>query len=157
MATILQTTFSIAFIWRKFAYSDWDHDDVIKWKHFPYYWSFVRGIPRSPVNSPHKGPVTRRFDVSFICVWINGGVNNREADDLRRHRVHYDVTVLSSSKLRELGDKPLETKLIKIYGAIHNRQATVSEWLTCAPRRSIVLQLHQPRLWFITSGYLVKR
>ena len=31
------------------------HDDVIKWEHFPHYWLFVRGIRRSPVNSPHKG------------------------------------------------------------------------------------------------------
>ena len=31
------------------------HDDVIKWKHFPRYWPFVRGIHRSPVNSHHKG------------------------------------------------------------------------------------------------------
>ena len=31
------------------------HDDVIKWKHFQHYWPFVRGIHRSPVNSPHKG------------------------------------------------------------------------------------------------------
>ena len=31
------------------------HDDVIKWKHFPCHWPFVRGIHRSPVNSPHKG------------------------------------------------------------------------------------------------------
>ena len=31
------------------------HDDVIKWTHFPRYWSFVRGIHQSPVNSPHKG------------------------------------------------------------------------------------------------------
>ena len=31
------------------------HDDVIKWKHFPRYWPFVRGIHLSPVNSPHKG------------------------------------------------------------------------------------------------------
>ena len=30
------------------------HDDVIKWKHFPRYWPFVRGIHRFPVNSPHK-------------------------------------------------------------------------------------------------------
>ena len=30
------------------------HDDVIKWKHFPRNWPFVRGIHRSPVNSPHK-------------------------------------------------------------------------------------------------------
>ena len=28
-----------------------NHDDVIKWKHFPRYWPIVR----SPVNSPHKG------------------------------------------------------------------------------------------------------
>ena len=31
------------------------HDDVMKWKHFPRNWPFVRGIHRSPVNSPHKG------------------------------------------------------------------------------------------------------
>ena len=31
------------------------HDDVIKWKHFPRNWPFVRGIHRGPVNSPHKG------------------------------------------------------------------------------------------------------
>ena len=32
------------------------HDDVIKWKHFPRYWPFVRGIHRSSVRS---------FDVFF--------------------------------------------------------------------------------------------
>ena len=31
------------------------HDVDIKWKHFLRYWSFVRGIHRSPVDSPHKG------------------------------------------------------------------------------------------------------
>ena len=31
------------------------HDGVIKWKHFPRYWPFVRGINLSPANSPHKG------------------------------------------------------------------------------------------------------
>ena len=31
------------------------HDDVIKWKHFPRYCPFVRGIHRSLVNSPHTG------------------------------------------------------------------------------------------------------
>ena len=31
------------------------HDDVIRWKHFPRYWHFVRGIHWSPVNSPNKG------------------------------------------------------------------------------------------------------
>ena len=32
-----------------------NYDDVIKWKHLPRYWPFVRGIHQSPVNSPHKG------------------------------------------------------------------------------------------------------
>ena len=31
------------------------HDDVIKWKHIPRYWPFVRGIHRPPVNFPQKG------------------------------------------------------------------------------------------------------
>ena len=41
------------------------YDDVIKCNHFPRYWPFVRGIHRSTVNSPHKRPVTRSFDVFF--------------------------------------------------------------------------------------------
>ena len=31
---------------------------------------------------------------TLICAWINGWVNNRDAGDLRRHRAHYDVTVM---------------------------------------------------------------
>ena len=31
---------------------------------------------------------------SLICAWINRWVNNREVGDLRRHRIHYDVTVM---------------------------------------------------------------
>ena len=50
------------------------HDGVIKWKHFPRYWSFVRGIHQSPVNPPPpppppQRPVTRSFDVFFdLCL-----------------------------------------------------------------------------------------
>ena len=57
------------------------HDDVIKWKHFPHNRPFVRGIHRSPVNSPHKGQWRGALMFSLICVWINGWVNNREAGD----------------------------------------------------------------------------
>ena len=64
------------------------YDDVIKWKHFPRYWPFVRGIHRSPVNSSHKGRWRGALIFSLICVWINDWVNNREAGDLRRHRGH---------------------------------------------------------------------
>ena len=56
--------------------------------------SFVRGIHRSAVNSPHKGQWLEALVFSLICAWINGWVNNREASDLRRYRAHYDVTVM---------------------------------------------------------------
>ena len=72
----------------------WWHDDFFKWKHFPRYWTFVRGIHRSLVNSPHKGQWCGALMFSLICAWINAWVNNREAGDLRHHFAHYDITVM---------------------------------------------------------------
>ena len=70
------------------------HDDVIKWKHFLRYWPFVRGIHRSPVNSPHKGQWLGALMSPLISAWINGRVNNYEAGDLRLHRANYDAIVM---------------------------------------------------------------
>ena len=49
------------------------HDDVIKWKHFPRYWPFVRGIHRWPVNSPHKAQWRGALMFSLICLntWLS--------------------------------------------------------------------------------------
>ena len=44
------------------------HDDVIKSQHFPRYWTFVRGIHRSPVNSPHKDQWRGALMFSLICL-----------------------------------------------------------------------------------------
>ena len=115
-----------------------DHGDVNKWKHFPRYWPFVRGIHRSSVYSLHKGQRSGALMFSLMCAWkkrlskhqprdcllnrlfrrrskktsklrVTGlcegrnssvtcvnWVNNREAGDLRRHRAHYDVTVMNN-------------------------------------------------------------
>ena len=70
------------------------HDDVIKWKYFPRYWPFARGIHRSPVNCHHKGQWCGALMFSVICTWINGKVKNRKAGDLRLDHAHYDVTVM---------------------------------------------------------------
>ena len=43
------------------------HDDVIKWKHFPRYWPFVRGIRRPPVNSSH-------YDVTVTSLMLCDGI-----------------------------------------------------------------------------------
>ena len=72
------------------------YDDVIKWKHFSHYWPFVCGIHRSPVNSTHKGQWRGALMFSWICIWINGWVNNGEAGDLRCHHAHYDVILLNN-------------------------------------------------------------
>ena len=65
-----------------------------KWKHFLSYWPFVRGIHRSPVNSPHKGQWRGALMFSLIYDWINDWVNSCEAGDLRRYRVHHYITVM---------------------------------------------------------------
>ena len=72
------------------------HDDVIKWKHFPRNWPLLRGNHRLPTNSPQEGQWRGALMFSLICGWTNDWVNNRDAGDLRRHRAHYDVTVISS-------------------------------------------------------------
>ena len=79
------------------------YDDVIKWKHYPRNWPFMWWIHRSPVNSRHKGQWRGALVFSLICAWINGWVNYRETGDFRRHRAHYDVTVM----LVSIADMPL--------------------------------------------------
>ena len=69
-----------------------EHDDVIKWKHFPRYWPLNSPVP---VNSPHKGQWRGALMFTLICARINGWVNNREPGDLRRYRAHYDVIVMT--------------------------------------------------------------
>ena len=48
------------------------------------------GISQLPVNSPHKGQWRGALMFPLICAWAN----NHVAGDLRRHRVHYDATVM---------------------------------------------------------------
>ena len=85
-------------IWLRFQ-NQTKHDDVIKWKHIPRNWLFVRGIHRSPVNSSHKGQWRGALMFSLICVWINDWVNNREAGDFRRYLTHYDVIVMTNRNI----------------------------------------------------------
>ena len=84
-------------------------------EHFPRYWTFVRGIHRSPVHSQRKGQWRGAFMFSLICIWINGWVNKREASDLRRYRAHYDVTVMQGGITRphhiNITDMPKHTQL----------------------------------------------
>ena len=63
--------------------------EAIKWKHFPRYCLFVRGIHRC-----QKGQRRGALIFSLICTWRNGWASNQNAGDLRRHGAHYDATIM---------------------------------------------------------------
>ena len=53
-----------------------------------------------PLCREFTGHLTKASDAELWCFlwyapWINGWVNNREAGDLRRHHVHYDIIVMT--------------------------------------------------------------
>ena len=87
-------------VYKSDIYPTWyGHDDVIKWEQLPRYWSLMWEIHRSPANFPHKDQWPEALMLSLICAWTKGWVSNRYAGDLRRHRIHYDVNVMSTSFL----------------------------------------------------------
>ena len=77
-----------------------DHDDINR-TNFPRTGPLCREFT-GPGVFPTRRPVTRSFNAFFICVWINGLVNNREAGYLRRHRGHYDVNIMISARIKML-------------------------------------------------------
>ena len=87
-------------------------------------------------------PCTKASDVElwcffFICAWINGRVNNREAGDLRRHRAHHDVTVMVDGKL-----PPLMLKLTHCCGLLMSYGG-------------IDMGHYWPMWWFVSWRHLV--
>ena len=65
-------------------------------KRFSALLALCAGNSPVTVEFPSQRPVTRSFDLMFffICARIKGWLSNRDAGDLRRHRAHYDVTVM---------------------------------------------------------------
>ena len=87
----------------------WNQEKAFAWlRHQMETFSALRALcaRNSPVPGlfPAPRPVTRSFDVFFICAWMNGWVNNRDAGDLRRHRTHYDVTLIWKCLLSDVSD-----------------------------------------------------
>ena len=76
------------------------------WRHqmetFSALLAICAGNSPVPDEFPHKGQWRGALMFSLICVWINGWVNNPDAGDLRRYRTHYDVSVMSQSKVNEV-------------------------------------------------------
>ena len=106
-------------------YSQNCHDDVIKWKHFPRYWPFLRVIPRSPMNFH-----TKASDAELCCFlwsgpWINGWVNTREAGDLWQGFAF--LTCRQTSHTYEW--MPDVTQVITNYiKKNHNNMVSIGQW-----------------------------
>ena len=107
------------------------HYDIIKWKHFPRYWPFVRGIHHRPENSLHKCQWHGTLMFSLICAWTNGWVNTRDAGDLRHHRARYDVNVMNLREYRQIS--PINSSPCAAY---------VCQWF-----RSALVQIMASRLF----------
>ena len=73
--------------------------DATWWRHqmetFSALLALCAGNSPVPVNSPHNGQWRGALMFALICIWINDWVNIREAGDLRRHRGHFDVNVIT--------------------------------------------------------------
>ena len=88
--------------WKMFPFDDviivLCHGGSPWWRHqmetFSALLAFSAG--NSPVTGefPAQRPVTRSFEFSLICAWIDNWANNGDAGDLRRHRANYDVIVM---------------------------------------------------------------
>ena len=72
------------------------HDGVMTRTHFRCHWPFVRGIHRSPVNSPHRGQVMWSYDIYLGSLkkllnkqncWTNRWVTG----DFRHHDLHVSL------------------------------------------------------------------
>ena len=111
MATIFQTTFPCAFSWMKM---------FVEFR-LKFHWSLFSPFPESnvimmmssngnifrvigPLWGERWIPLTKakwRGDLMFslICAWTNGWANNLNADDLRRHRAHYDFIAMITQSI----------------------------------------------------------
>ena len=123
------------------------------WRHQMETFSALLAIcaENSPVPGefPAQRPVTRNL-FSLICVWINDWVNNGEAGNLRRYRIHYDVTAMWISGPMQSPWKQWDFKAIGVtwlsYYEKHN--TAVTKWLSFCRR-----QLSSKRI-FVNEIYL---
>ena len=108
------------------------------WRHqmetFSAFLALYGGIHRSPVNSPHRGQWRGALKFSLIYARTNCWANHRDADDLRSHRAHYDVTVL-------------ETRISVTFGSMLSVAQVLSACSHGPLTRYVILRVaHTPRM-----------
>ena len=99
------------------------------------------------MNSPHEGQGRGALMFSLICAWTNNWANNGYADDLRRHRTHYDVTVMCKSHIDFFSKK--RTYVSKVFNELQttwNKTALVVNWLLHINHNQVQCFISGPQL-----------
>ena len=84
----------------------------------------------SPVTAefPSQRSVTQSIDGSLICAWTNDWLNNRDAGDLRRHRAHYDATVMVKGS-QCIGATPITYWSRASVGPLLSSKRSIANWI----------------------------
>ena len=73
--------------------------NMIWWRHqmeiFSALLAICEGNPSASGGFPSQSQWRGALMFSLICTWTNGWANNRVTGDLRRHRAHYDVHIMT--------------------------------------------------------------
>ena len=100
----------------------WDsHVASLHWlSHVNYFMMTSSNGNIFRVTGPLCGWISRTTvsdaEVFFICARMNDWVNNREAGDLRRHRGHYDVSVMTWSAITCLNKNKEHIHVFRLLG-----------------------------------------
>ena len=72
------------------------HDNFMRWRWFPRYWPFVRGIHQCLVDIPPKTSVTWALMFPLVLSLTDGWKNSQVVGDLIRHESHCDGILMDS-------------------------------------------------------------
>ena len=96
--------------------------------------------------APHKGQCHWDLMFSLICAWIKGWVNNRDADDLRRHSAHYGMKCNAREYITQD-----DTYLCYKYLCDQSGKAII-----CTQRTTKCIEPLTPEIYFYMSDSLVR-
>ena len=119
----------------------------------------MRGIHRSPVNSPHKGQWRGALMFSLINTLVNSWENNREAGDFRCHRAHCDVIVMCNFSRIQFNWSVIYADCNKLCSNKHARTIfyhciLYEYWTDVVPSDQIVYREHWNKNIFFRDIYV---
>ena len=83
----------------RYLYNRLQHNDVIKWKHFPRYWHCAGIIYWSSVNSPHEGQWRRALTFFFDLRQKKRLSKQSWGWWFETHHAQFDVTIMNGIPL----------------------------------------------------------